>query len=171
RHYREGYGKFLSDEQIAEIVEMYPYEILIGSHTHRPMVRQWGRTLLLNTGAVGAPFNDDIRAQYLVMTLKDSTWEWEFHAVPYDRTAALEAYEKMGYLPEGDLSAQIFRDELLYARPLYAPYWMWTEKQQRPRNWPTWRQFREHFPERFTLPPANPAGPVVPDRPGEATWQ
>ncbi|MBA3534868.1 MAG: M3 family oligoendopeptidase [Ardenticatenales bacterium] len=152
RHYREGYGALLNDEQLAEIVQMHPADIYVGSHTHRMMERHWGAHILLNSGSVGAPFNGDPRAQYLVLTLEEERWQWEFRAVSYDREAALSAFEELGYLAEGDLSAQIFYEELIYARPLYAPYWMWAESQEKPMHWPTWHEFHETYQEFLVLP-------------------
>ena len=78
RHYREGYSNHLSDEALSEILQEYPADILIGSHTHDPLERHWGPHLILNTGAVGSPFNRDPRAQYLVLTLKDKRWQPDF---------------------------------------------------------------------------------------------
>ncbi len=164
RHYREGYGHFLSDEMISEIVQRYPYQILVGSHTHRQMERWWGGHVLLNTGAVGAPFNRDPRAQYLIMQVRDGAWQWEFRAVPYDRAAALAAYEQMGYLQEGGVSARIFWEELRYACALYAPYWMWAETRGKPMRWESWQEFQETFEERFFQPAPEPDGPPQPDR-------
>lgn len=165
RHYREGYGRYLKEEQVSEIVQMYPHDVLIGSHTHRPMVLHWGEHTLLNTGAVGAPFNSDPRAQYLLLTLAEAGWQWEFCAVPYDRAAALADYERSGYLAEGELSAHIFWQELHYALPLHAPFWMWTEKQELPRDWSTWQRFTDTFADKLILPDPFPSGPLEPDRP------
>ncbi|MBA2389023.1 MAG: metallophosphoesterase family protein [Geodermatophilaceae bacterium] len=149
RHYREGYGAFLTDEQIAEIVQLHPEDILIGSHTHRSMEREWGRHTLLNTGAVGAPFNGDPRAQYLLLTLRAGHWTWEFCTVDYDRDAALAAYETSGYLREGGLSALIFQEELRLARSILTPYWSWTETRGLATGWESWRRFREEHASHF----------------------
>ncbi|RME00535.1 MAG: metallophosphoesterase, partial [Calditrichaeota bacterium] len=65
RHYREGYGFYTPVECLAEIAEEYPANILVGSHTHRTYDRRINGHWFLNTGAVGAPFNQDPRAQYL----------------------------------------------------------------------------------------------------------
>ncbi len=159
RHLREGYGRFLPDQVLSEIVEQFPYDVLVGSHTHRPMVRRWGRTLMLNTGAVGAPFNEDWRAQYLLLTLQEGEWAWEFRAVDYDREAALALFETMGYLANGDLSARIFWEELRHSRPLYAPYWSWAEAEGRPRDWDSWKVFQAQFAKRFVSPTAVLSGP------------
>ncbi len=145
RHYREGYSWYLTDEVIEEIVSAYPADILVGSHIHRPIERRCNGHIILNTGAVGAPFNSDARAQYLLLTLENNLWNWEFRAVPYDYEAALAAFEEMGYLAEGDLSAFIFYEELRYARAIYAPYWSWSESNELPMNWTTWAEFYRDF--------------------------
>ncbi len=153
RHYREGYGPFLSAEKYFEIIEEYPSDIYIGSHTHRTDEREVDGKTFINTGAVGAPFNGDSRAQYLLLTLKeDMKWKWEFRAVPYDRAAALAAYDSTGLVPYGDLSAHIFKMELEYALPIYAPYWSWAEHMGKPLNWETWDEFLTLFGDKLVLP-------------------
>lgn len=142
RHYREGYGKFLSDADISEIIRVYPADILIGSHTHRPMQRRWGDYRVLNTGAVGAPFNGDPRSQYLLMELVGGDWRAEFCAVDYDRAGALAAFESSGYLLAGGVSAHIFLEELRLARPLYASFWDWAEAEAKAKNWQDWLEFK-----------------------------
>ncbi len=154
RHYREGYGKLLSAEAVADILRDYPADILIGSHTHRAMQRTFGRYQLLNTGAVGMPFNGDSRAQYLLLHLQGGVWKPEFRAVPYDREAALIAFESSGYLREGGLSARIFYEELRRARPLFGGFWSWTEAQAKTRDWASWALYQQTFPERFSEPVA-----------------
>ncbi len=149
RHYREGYAAYLEDETLAEIVTGYPADVFIGSHTHRPYEYRYGEQLILNTGAVGAPFNGDPRAQYLLLHPQSGTWRPEFRAVPYDRTAALGAFETSGYLEAGGLSARIFYEELRLARPLYIGFWEWTEAQERPKDWESWDAFKHVYAERF----------------------
>ncbi len=155
RHYREGYGKFLSDEDIAEIVQHSPADVLIGSHTHRQMERDWGPYTVLNTGAVGTPFDGDPRAQYLLLRLQDKgqgeVWTPEFRAVSYDRNAALRDFETSGYLEEGGLSARIFYEELRTARAIYSSFWMWSEQEERDKDWSGWDTFREKYKDRFAL--------------------
>ncbi len=149
RHYREGYGRYLSDKDISEIVEQYPADVLVGSHTHHPMARRWGEHHVLNTGSVGTPFNGDPRAQYLLLTLEDEGWRPEFRAVPYDHRGALAAFETSGLLAEGQLGGRVFFEEARCARSFFTPFWMWTQEQSVPQNWDTWQQFRDAFEERF----------------------
>lgn len=148
RHYREGYGRFLSDAHIEEIVQRYPADLYIGSHTHQPFERAWGRHLFLNTGAVGAPFNGDPRAQYLLLTLQDGRWRHERRLVAYPREQTLAAFHDSGFLDEGGLSARIFYEELRYSCPLLMPYLMWTEKEGQSYSEERWESFLPSFLDR-----------------------
>lgn len=152
RHYREGYGEHLSDAAISEITHMHPADVLVGSHTHRPLRRRWGRYLVLNTGAVGTPFNGDPRAQYLILHGSNGGWRPEFRAVPYDREAALNAFERNGYLHDGGISARIFFLEVATARSYLVPFLMWTEEQGIAADLEAWQSFRRRFAERFLAP-------------------
>ena len=151
RHYREGYAPYLDDRTFGEIAGDYPADVFIGSHTHRPYERRIGGRLMLNTGAVGAPFNGDPRAQYLLLAPQGEAWRTEFRAVPYDREAALRAFKTSGYLEAGGLSARIFYEELRVSRPLYMLFWEWTEAQGRPKDWSSWDAFKKGHAERFKV--------------------
>ncbi|MFO7544857.1 MAG: metallophosphoesterase family protein [Trueperaceae bacterium] len=155
RHYREGYGRNLTPELISEITEAHPADVLIGSHTHRALLMRWGRYTVLNTGAVGASFDGDARAHYLVLELKDGAWRPEFRRVPYDLERALEAYGDSGFLAGGGLSARIFHEELRHARSYMVPFLMWCEEQGREHGEADWAEFRDRFEARFR-PPERP---------------
>ncbi|MBA2667831.1 MAG: metallophosphoesterase family protein [Trueperaceae bacterium] len=149
RHFREGYGRFTTDEVISEIVEMHPADVLVGSHTHRPLARRWGRVSVLNTGAVGSPFNGDPRAQYLLLTLAGGVWVPTFRRIVYDVDAALEAYSATGYLAAGGLLASLFHDEVRDARSYLVPFQMWSEERGHALEDESWERFRRAVPDRF----------------------
>ena len=149
RHYREGLGSYLTDESLSEILQMHPSDVLIGSHTHQPMERTWGQHLILNSGAVGAPFNGDVRAQYLLLRQASGAWLPEFRRVVYDHAGALAAFENSGLLAEGGLSAELFYLELKHARTYLTPFWMWAEEKGLEQSYPAWEQFKRQFPEKF----------------------
>ena len=163
RHYREGYGRYLDERAMSAIVDMHPARVFVGSHTHRPLARQWGGRLFLNTGAVGTPFNGDPRSQYLILRSDGRRWHPEFRAVPYDRDAALRAFHDTGFLEEGGLSARIFYAELVHARSYLTPFQMWAERRGVSCNEATWRQYREAFAERFEDVVEPEGGPVRTD--------
>ncbi|MFQ5632103.1 MAG: metallophosphoesterase family protein, partial [bacterium] len=152
RHYREGFAMYTSTQILAEIVDAYDADIFIGSHTHRPYDCEFQGKRFLNTGAVGAPFNRDSRAQYLLLAYHKKKWQPEFRAISYDREAAILAFENTKYLEQGNLSAHIFREELIHSRPLFDPFWRWTHECHKPRNWDSWNEFRTFNPA--YLPPA-----------------
>lgn len=141
RYYREGYAVYSDPRSLQEICNSYEADIFIGSHTHRPFDTLVDGRRFVNTGAVGAPFNLDPRAQYLLLTLRKHVWQIEFRAVAYDRQAAIDAFEKTGYLRAGWLSAHIFCEELIQSRPLFDPFWRWTHEHKKPRNWASWQSF------------------------------
>lgn len=152
RHYREGYGPALQPETISEIVEEHPADVLVGSHTHRPHLQRWARYTVINSGSVGAPFNGDPRAQYVILTLRHGAWEQEFRRVPYDLHAAVAAYATSGLLEAGGLSASIFRDEVVHARSHMVPFLMRCEEGLMERDEAGWQEYRRMRPERFALP-------------------
>lgn len=149
RHYREGYAKYTSTQILSEITDEYTADIFIGSHTHRPYDQVFQGRRFLNSGAVGAPFNANPNAQYMLMTLRENSWEAEFCSVAYDREAAINAFEQTGFLEKGLLSAHIFRDELIHSCPLFDPFWRWTHACNKPRNWASWNEFRDLHGKRF----------------------
>jgi predicted phosphodiesterase len=157
RHYREGIGPRSSDATLSEILEMHPTDVLVGSHTHVPLHRRWGRTLVLNSGAVGSPFNGDGRAQYLWLTLHEGAWRPEFRRVAYDVDAALAAYETSGYLEHGGLLARLFRDEVRDARSYLVPFQMWAETSGEALDEAAFARFRRARPDRFGPVPPWPA--------------
>ncbi len=152
RHYREGYGPSLTPEVISEIVEDYPADFLVGSHTHRPHLQRWARYTVLNTGSVGAPFNGDPRAQYLILSLRGGTWLADFRRVPYDLSEAVAAYDASGLLDRGGLSTHIFRAELAHARSYIVPFLMRCEEGRLTRDLKGWEEYKVLRAERFELP-------------------
>ena len=135
---------------------MHPADVLVGSHTHWPLRHRWGRYQVLNTGAVGVPFNGDGRAQYLWLTLENGAWTATFRRVAYDVREALAAYASRGYLEAGGLLARLFRDEVRDARSYLVPFQMWAEAQGASLDEAGFAAFRAARPERFGPPRAWP---------------
>jgi predicted phosphodiesterase len=111
RAINDGLGFWMSDEELLEAILHAPEPVVIGAHTHRTFERRVGERWALNCGAIGAPFNGNPDAQYLVMTARDGHWEMEFRSVPYDRAPVYAAWERTGYLKRS-ACAQIFKYEL-----------------------------------------------------------
>ncbi|GIW35796.1 metallophosphoesterase [Meiothermus sp.] len=149
RHYREGYDEHQTLSTLVEISEDYPARLLVGSHTHRPFMYQLGEALVLNSGAVGAPFNGDVRAQYVVVEIGENHVQVDFRQIPYNLQVALQAYYDSGLMEAGGLGADIFYHETRTARSMLMHFWQWAEAQTRPRDWDSWRLYQVTHPERF----------------------
>lgn len=148
RHYREGYAVYLPEEKFREVAQQFPADLYIGSHTHRPFDSVIAGRRFINTGAVGAPFDGNAEAKYLVLELQNGVWQSQFRCVPYDQKGALAAFESSGYLENGGLSAFIFYEELRLSRPLFDPFWRWAAANQRCCDWNAWTAFQRQFSSR-----------------------
>ena len=72
--------------------------VVVCGHNHVAFTRQVGRDLrVLNTGAVGAPFDGDPRASYLVGALEGDLWAFSHRRVEYDREPAARAFDDLGH--------------------------------------------------------------------------
>lgn len=143
-HYRESLSEKTDPARVRALATRAGAGVLVGSHIHRPAQAWVAGTLVLNTGAVGAPANGDPRAQYLLLGAEAGGWRPEVRAVPYDRSRVLRRFATSGLLGTG-LSAEIFRDEVISARSLYTPYWQWTENRGLPRTPASWQSFLDTF--------------------------
>jgi len=149
RHYREGYDEHQTLSTLTEISEDFPARLLVGSHTHRPFMYQLGEALVLNSGAVGAPFNGDVRAQYVVVEIGENHVQVDFRQIPYNLQIALRAYYDSGLMEEGGLGADIFYHETRTARSILMSFWHWAEAQAHPHNWDSWRLYQVAHPDQF----------------------
>ncbi len=111
RALNDGIGFWMQDEELLNAAEGAPEPVIIGAHTHRTYEHHVGDRWFLNCGAVGAPFNGDPGAQYLVMTEKNGVWEAEFRSVPYDREPVYAAWEATDILSRS-MAAQAFKLEV-----------------------------------------------------------
>jgi predicted phosphodiesterase len=120
RAINDGLGFWMTDEELCAAVGSVPEPVVVGAHTHRPFDRQVAQRRVLNCGAVGAPYNGDPAAQYLVLTSRDGTWEADFRGVPYDRAPLYAAWDRAGYMEY--VIAQVFRYEIETATYHLEPY-------------------------------------------------
>ncbi len=111
RALNDGIGFWMSDADLLEAVEAAPEPIVIGAHTHRTFQHRVGARWMLNCGAVGAPFNGDPGAQYLLMTAQNGSWHAEFRSIEYDRAAVYTAWDQTDIL-QRSMSSQVFKLEV-----------------------------------------------------------
>jgi predicted phosphodiesterase len=94
-----------------------PPAVLAVGHTHIPLVRRLGDSLVVNCGAVGAPFDGDRRAAYAQLTWRQGQWSAEIVRLAYDWEAALRDYAATGFVPAAGALASLMQLEFQQARP------------------------------------------------------
>jgi predicted phosphodiesterase len=94
-----------AEEQVLEALAGTRADMIVGGHTHVPLLRRVGERWLVNAGSVGAPFSAyggwgqvPVRpvAQWLVVTIEPADWELSFHEVTIDMEAVHDAARDSG---------------------------------------------------------------------------
>lgn len=118
RNNRDGIHKKLTDGELRLRIAPAP-SVFVTGHTHQPLIRQVDETLVVNTGAVGAPFDLDWRPGYGRFTWDARQgWQAEIVRVTYDRSLVEQDYVRSGFLQDGGPLAQLLLVELRRARGL-----------------------------------------------------
>ncbi len=110
-----------SEESLREKIAPAPKVLVVG-HTHRPLIRTVDDALVVNVGAVGAPFDRDSRAAYAQMTYEAGAWTAEIIRLDYDRERAIARFHESGYLEDSGDFARLILAEFREARSLI-PGW------------------------------------------------
>ena len=116
------------DEALREKIAPPP-AVLVAGHTHRPLIRTVDDTLVVNVGAVGAPFDRDPRAGYARLTLSEGSWRAEIIRLEYDREQAIAGFHDCGYLEESGDFARLILAEFREARSLIPGWYRAHERQ------------------------------------------
>lgn len=97
--------------------------LFVGSHTHRPMVRDLDGDLVVNTGSVGQPFDGDARASYARCQFVGGRWQVAIARVAYDKQRAERDFFDSGFLDQCGPLARLIFTEHRYNRMLLGT-WM-----------------------------------------------
>ncbi len=105
RHQTEGLTPDLDELRLNEIFEgqVAPTRLWISGHTHRPVIIRWRGMTITNCGSVGAPFDGDHRASYLLAEWDERQADWyvEHRRVAYDHEKALAAMQANSAYDQG----------------------------------------------------------------------
>lgn len=99
--------------------------LFVTSHTHKPLIRPFDGTLIVNTGSVGSPSDHDPRAAYGRIEFDGSTWHAKIVRLAYDQARALHDFEESGFIEQGGPLTRLMREELRHARVFVGP---WNER-------------------------------------------
>ena len=96
-----------------------PPAVFVTGHTHRPFIRQVDKTLIVNAGSVGTPFDKDDRPSYGQFTWDEMDgWQAKIVRVAYDHALIEQDFIDSGFLTEAGPLAQLMLVELRKARGL-----------------------------------------------------
>jgi predicted phosphodiesterase len=125
----EGYTVEMSEARMVELMEDIAETVVVGAHTHVPMMRWAGGRQVFNPGSVGMPYNGDPRAQYLILEGDGNRWEPIFRQVEYDRARVRDVFveEKIAahYGPLGPL----YMRTLMTGQPWASDFLIWLRAQ------------------------------------------
>lgn len=98
--------------------------VFITGHTHRPFVRQLDKTLVVNAGSVGLPFDGDFRTGYAQISYFSNAWHGEIIRLGYDIEKAETDFGSSGFLEGGGPITSIV---LLELRTASSQLYHWSE--------------------------------------------
>jgi putative phosphoesterase len=96
--------------------------VLICGHTHLPMKAEGHGRLALNPGAVSAPLNGEVGAQYALLTWSHRGWRVEHRLAAYDLKRIRRIYAESGLLEEGGAFSRAWLDCIESGRDLVNPF-------------------------------------------------
>ncbi len=113
------YG-ILADTPEAVLAERVPgsARVFLTAHTHRPLLREYGDTLICNLGSAGSPFDGDPRGSYARLRWTGGRWQVRLHRFDYDRAQAARDFSDSGFLDGGGPLARLIFTEWRIAEGL-----------------------------------------------------
>jgi putative phosphoesterase len=85
-------------EQFAGLRQSAETAVAAFGHSHRPFIRFPQGWMAINTGSVGAPYDGDWRACYVILEIEQGSTSAQLLRVPYDQEAAIKAARDVGMI-------------------------------------------------------------------------
>ena len=122
---RDGIVPWTTDDELREKIMDAP-TVFVTAHTHRAFVRTIDETLVVNSGAVGVPLDNDTRASYAQVVWRNG-WEAKTVRLAYDRQAAQRDFDDTNFVEAVGASGPLMYYEWLKAEShfptWYQTYW------------------------------------------------
>lgn len=138
------------EASVQHVLQRVVEPVVITAHTHRPLLRQSGRWQIFNGGSVGAPYNSDPRAQYLLLDAVNGAWQPTLRQVEYDRSGLSDAFATTGFLAEVGPQAELDLLTVLTGEPWTSDFGYWMRSQpaglQNDLRTATTRYLQQHGP-------------------------
>lgn len=100
---RDGIYPFTTDDELQRKIEPPP-AVFITGHTHKPLIRYLGETLVLNVGSAGYAFDGDVRASYGQLVWHSGRWSAAIVRLEYDRQQTDDDFHQSGFFEGGPLA-------------------------------------------------------------------
>ncbi len=113
---RAGLYPHMGNEVIRGMIDPAASVFCVG-HTHVPFARTVEDTLVVNAGAVGMPFDGDVRGCLAHLEKSGETWRVDFARINYDRARTERDFVESGYLEHGGSMVKLIYNEFKTARP------------------------------------------------------
>jgi putative phosphoesterase len=110
-HNRDGIYPETKDCTVLDKISPAP-DVFITAHTHRPLIRSVNRTLVVNSGSVGLPFDGNQQAAYAQIQWSSGMWHAEIVRLGYDIEKTKMAYQTNKFTEEAGPLTQIMAAEL-----------------------------------------------------------
>lgn len=117
RHDRDGITGHSPDAELRAQIDPAATIFCVG-HTHSPLTRRLGGTLVVNVGSVGLPFDGDTRAAYARLCRGRRGWRAEIVRVPYAVADTTRAFTQGGMQEAVGAHAPILLREIETGRSL-----------------------------------------------------
>jgi predicted phosphodiesterase len=112
---RDGIYPETTDNELELQIGKPPLLFCVG-HTHRPLIRSIGKTLVVNAGSIGLPFDGDRRLSYAQLTYSQGKWDAKIIRLDYDLNAAVSDFTVTGYIENAGPLSKLVLIELIHAR-------------------------------------------------------
>lgn len=125
----------MSEVTLRERFEGVEEAVIVTAHTHRPLARTVGHRLFLNPGSVGLPYNEDPRAQYMLLDAAwahgERIWQPTFRRIAYDQGQLRVAFEESGMLAATGAVGELHLLTALTGHAYSSDFGYWLARQPR----------------------------------------
>lgn len=97
-------------------------DLFVVSHTHRAMKRHYNGQVIVNTGSVGQPLDQDPRSAYGQFALINGEWNVHIKRVDYNKVQAEKDFHESGFMDAGGPVAQLILLEHRHNTPYVGPF-------------------------------------------------
>jgi putative phosphoesterase len=124
RHTQDPLFTHTPDEVLRTVLGEPPPDVFCVGHTHVPFVRRVDKTLAVNAGAVGMPFDLDPRASYAQLEWRAGEWRTQIVRLTYDFAGAQRDFAETGYLEDAGPIAKLMLAEFQRSRGGFLFQWI-----------------------------------------------